>query len=139
MYPTTNAPTDRGLRFKQAIPTQDHFMEHACIHLLEQALRTGEQELDALKDGQVEQASAWEEERSRLTHKAIKLSDDVPLDVLLVEFHKLRDIQKRLIQAVNDLRQNWQQEFTRARGESRRLAGYKQATAHALSNQHPKQ
>ena len=139
MYPTTNAQQDRGLRSKQATPMPDYFMEHACINLLEQALQTGEQELDALKDGQVEQASAWEEERSRLTHKAIKLSNDVPLDVLLVEFHKLRDIQKRLIQAVNDLRRDWQQEFARTRGESRRLAGYKQATAHALSDQHPKQ
>ena len=139
MYPTTSAHPDRGLRSRQAIPMQDYFMEHACINLLEQALRTGEQELDALKDGQVEQASAWEEERSRLTQKAIKLSDDVPLDVLLVEFHKLRDIQKRLIQAVNELRQNWQQEFTRARGESRRLAGYRQATTHALNSPHPKQ
>ena len=139
MHPTTNAHTDRGLRFKQAVATQDHFMEHACIRLLEQALQTGEQELDALKDGQVVQASACEEERSRLTHQAIKLSDNVPLDVLLVEFHKLRDMQKRLIQAVNELRRNWQQEFTRARGESRRLAGYRQATAHALINPHPKQ
>ena len=139
MYPTTNAHQDSGSRFGRAMPAQDYFMGHACIHLLEEALRTGEQELEALKDGQVEQASAWEEERSRLTRKAIKLSDGVPLDVLLVEFHKLRDMQKRLIQAVNELRKSWQQELSRTRGESRRLAGYRQATAHALTSPHPKQ
>ena len=108
-------------------------MEHACIRLLEQALLIGAQELEALNSGQTEQASAWEEERSRLTQQAIELSGDVPLDVLLVEFQKLCDMQQRLIQAGNELRTNWQKEFMRARGESRRLAGYKRATAHALN------
>ena len=128
-----DARPDRRLRFRQAVPPmREYFMEHTCIHLLERALQIGEQELEALSDGQIEQASAWEEERSRLTQQAIKLSNDAPLDILLVEFQKLCDIQKRLSQAANELRQSWQKEFTRARGESRRLAGYKQATAHAL-------
>ena len=107
-------------------------MKHACIQLIEQALLIGTQELEALNDGRTEQAAACEEERSRLTQQAMELSGDVPLDILLVEFQKLCDLQKGLIQAGNALRQNWQQEFRRARGESRRLAGYKQATAHAL-------
>ena len=108
-------------------------MEYACINLLGQALRAGEQELEALSDGQPEQAAVWEEERSRLTQQALELSGDVPLEILLMEFQKLCDMQKRLTQAGNELRQSWQQEFMRARGESRRLAGYKQAAAHALS------
>jgi hypothetical protein len=41
-------------------------------------------------------------------------------------------MQKSLIQTGNELRQNWQKEFMRARGESRRLAGYRQAMTHAL-------
>jgi hypothetical protein len=108
-------------------------MEHACIHLLEQALETGEQELEALENGRTDQAAAREEERSRLTQQAMELSGDVPLDILLVEFQKLCDMQKRLTEAGNALHQGWQQEMARARGESRRLAGYKQATAHALN------
>ena len=107
-------------------------MDYACIKLLEQALLTGEQELEALSEGRPEQAAAWEAERSRLTQQALKLSDDVPLEILLMEFQKLCDMQKRLTQAGNALRQSWQQEFMRARGESRRLAGYRQAAAHAL-------
>jgi hypothetical protein len=108
-------------------------MDFACINLLEQALRTGEQELEALSEGLPEQAAAWEEERSRLTQQALELSGDVPLELLLMEFQKLCDMQKRLSQAGNELRQSWQKEFMRARGESRRLAGYKQAAAHALN------
>jgi len=108
-------------------------MDYACIHLLEQALRTGEQELEALSDGLPEQAAAWEEERSRLTQQALELSGDVPMEILLVEFQRLCDMQKRLTQAGNALRQSWQKEFMRAREESRRLAGYKQAAAHALN------
>jgi hypothetical protein len=107
-------------------------MEYACIRLLEKALLVGEQELEALSDGQTEQASACEEERSRLTQQAMELTDDVPLDILLVEFQKLCDMQKRLTQAGSELRQGWQKELVRVRGESRRLAGYKQAAAHAL-------
>jgi len=108
-------------------------MEHACIHLLDQALLIGEQELEALSDGRTEQAGAWEEERSRLTQQAIALADDVPLDILRVKFQELSVLQKRLTEAGNELRQDWQKEFMRARGESRRLAGYKQATTHALN------
>ena len=108
-------------------------MEHACIQLLEQALLIGTQELEALNNGETEQASAREEERSRLTQQAIELSGDVPLDILLVEFQKLCDLQKRLTQAGNELRQSWQKEFMRVRGESRRMTGYKQAAAHALN------
>ena len=107
-------------------------MDHACINILKQALLTGEQELEALNDGRAEEAAAWEEERSRLTQQALEMSGNVPLDVLLEEFQKLCDMQKRLTQAGNALRQNWQQEFMRARGESRRLAGYKQAASYAL-------
>jgi hypothetical protein len=108
-------------------------MERACIDLLKQALETGEQELAALENGRTDQASAWEEERGRLTQQALELSGDVPLEILLVEFQKLCDMQKRLTLAGNELRRSWQQEFTRARGESRRLAGYRQAAAHALN------
>jgi hypothetical protein len=108
-------------------------MEHACLNLLQQALQIGALELEALHDGQPEQASAWEEERSRLTQQAIELSGNVPVDILMVEFRKLCDMQTRLTQAGNELRQRWQKEFARVRGESRRLAGYKQATAHALN------
>jgi len=107
-------------------------MDHACINILKQALLTGEQELEALNDGRAEEAAAWEEERSRLTQQALEMSGNVPLDVLLEEFQKLCDMQKRLTQAGNALRQSWQQEFMRARGESRRLAGYKQAASYAL-------
>ena len=107
-------------------------MDHGCINILKQALLTGEQELEALNDGRAEEAAAWEEERSRLTQQALEMSGNVPLDVLLEEFQKLCDMQKRLTQAGNALRQSWQQEFMRARGESRRLAGYKQAASYAL-------
>ncbi|MCL1985104.1 MAG: hypothetical protein FWG59_01465 [Betaproteobacteria bacterium] len=107
-------------------------MKHACIDLIEQALLIGTRELEALNEGQTEQAAACEEERSRLTQQAMELSGDVPLDILLVELQKLCDMQKVLIQAGTLLRQNWQKEFMRVRGESRRLAGYRQAMAHAL-------
>ena len=107
-------------------------MEYVCIQLFEQALLIGEQELEALNGGQPEEAAPWEEERCRLTQQALELSGDVPSGILLVEFQKLSDLQKRLTQAGNELRQSWQKELARARGESRRLAGYKQATAHAL-------
>ena len=110
-----------------------YFMEHACIRLLEQALLVGAQELEALSDGQLEQASAWEEERGRLTQQALEFSSDVPLEILLEKFQKLSDMQKRLTQVGSELRQSWQKEFMRVRGESRRLAGYKQAAAHALN------
>ena len=126
MVPTPDAHSD--------IPAlRDRLMERACIDLLEQALEMGEQELEALESGQTDLASAREEERSRLTQQALELSGDVPLDILLVEFQKLCDIQKRLTTAGNELRRSWQQELTRARGESRRLAGYRQATSHALN------
>jgi hypothetical protein len=105
---------------------------HVCIRLLEQALLTGEQELEALNEGQIEEAGALEEERSRLTQEAMKLADDAPLDILLVKLQKLCDMQKRLTGVINELRQDWQKEFARVRGENRRLAGYKQAMAHAL-------
>jgi hypothetical protein len=108
-------------------------MEHVCIQLLEQALATGALELEALNSGQPEQAAAWEEERSRLTQQAMELSGDIPVDRLLVHFQKLCDMQKCLTRAGNELRQNWQKDFQRARGESRRLAGYRQAAAHALN------
>ena len=108
-------------------------MEHACLRLLDQALLIGAQELEALSDGKIEQASALEEERGRLTQQALECGGDVPLEVLLVKYQKLSDIQKRLTQAGSELRQGWQKEFTRVRGESRRLAGYKQAAAHALN------
>jgi hypothetical protein len=108
-------------------------MDHACLHLLQRALLAGTQELEALNNGQIEQAAACEEERSRLTQQAIELGGDVPLDVLLAEFQKLCELQKRLTEAGNALRRTWQREMARARGESRRLAGYKQATAHALN------
>jgi len=108
-------------------------MDCACIDLLAQALRTGEQELEALSDGKPEQAAVWEEERSRLTQQALELSGDVPVEILLMEFQKLCDMQTRLTQAGNALRQIWQKELMRVRGESRRLAGYKQAAAHALN------
>jgi len=108
-------------------------MEYACIRLFEKALLIGAQELEALRDGQTEQASAWEEERSSLTQQALQLSEGVPLDILLVEFQKLSEMQKRLTQAGNELRQGWQEERMRVRGESRRLAGYKQAAAYALN------
>jgi len=107
-------------------------MEHVCLHLLKQALLIGAQELDALNSGLTEQASACEEERSRLTQQAIALSGDVPLDILQVEFQNLCDMQKRLTLAGNALRQSQQKELLRAREESRRLAGYRQAAAHAL-------
>ena len=94
---------------------------------------TGEQELEALNSGLPEQAAVWEEERSRLTQQALELSGDVPLEVLLMEFQKLCDMQKCLTHAGNELRQSWQKEFMRARGESRRLAGYKQAASYALN------
>ena len=108
-------------------------MDQACINLLRQALWTGEQELDALSDGLPEQAAALEAERSRLTQQALELGGDVSLDILLAEFQKLCDMQKRLTQAGHDLRQSWQKDVMRVRGESRRLAGYKQAAAHALN------
>jgi len=107
-------------------------MEHAGLHLLKQALLIGAQELDALNNGRTEQAVACEEERSRLTQQAIALSGDVPLEMLQVEFQNLCDMQKRLTQAGNALRQRQQKELLRARAESRRLAGYRQATSHAL-------
>ena len=50
-------------------------MEHACIHLLQQAMLAGAQELKALHDGRIEQASAWEEERNRLSDYTI-LNDE---------------------------------------------------------------
>jgi hypothetical protein len=108
-------------------------MSHACLHLLEQALLIGMQELEALGEGQTEQAAEREEERSRLTQQAIEISGDAPLEVLLEGFRQLCELQKRLTQAGNELRQSRQQEMTRARAESRRLAGYRQATAHALN------
>ena len=132
MLPTTSAPRAGRLCGKHAIPIRDCLMEHACIDLLEQALEMGEQELEALEHGRPDQASAREEERSRLTQQALEISGDVPLDILLVEFQKLCDMQKRLTEAGNALYQDWQQEMTRVRGESRRLAGYRQAAAHAL-------
>jgi hypothetical protein len=107
-------------------------MDHACIRLLEQALLIGTQELEALSSGRAEQAAAWEAERSRLTQEAIEISGDVPLDELQAAFQQLCELQKRLTEAGNELRLNWQKEMARARGESRRLAGYKQAAAHAL-------
>ena len=108
-------------------------MEHACIHLLEQALLIGEQELAALSEGRTEQAGALEEERSRMTQQAMELAGDVPVDILLAAFQKLSELQKRLTETGNELRQSWQKEFMRVRGENRRLAGYKQATTHALN------
>jgi len=107
-------------------------MEHACLDLLKQALLIGEQEMIALTGGQTELASACEEERSRLTQEALTLSGDVPMDVLRVEFQKLCDLQQSLTEAGYALRKRWQKEFMRSRVEGRRLAGYKQATAHAL-------
>jgi hypothetical protein len=108
-------------------------MDHACIRLLEQALLVGTQELEALDNGRAEEAAAWEEERSRLTQQAIEISGDVPLGELTAIFQQLCDLQKNLTQAGHSLRRSWQSEMARARGESRRLAGYKQATAHALN------
>ena len=132
MVPTTNTYLTGRLGCKHALVMRDCRMEYACIHLLEQALETGEQELEALENGQTDQAAAWEEERSRLTQEALEISGDVPLDVLLVEFQKLCDMQKRLTRAGNELRRDLWQEMTRVRGESRRLAGYKQAAAHGM-------
>ncbi|MDR0465855.1 MAG: hypothetical protein LBH94_00705 [Deltaproteobacteria bacterium] len=107
-------------------------MSHAGMQLLEQALLIGALELEALSAGRIEEAAAREEERSRLTLQAIELSGDVPLDMLMMEFQKLCELQKSLTQAGNELRLSRQQEMSRARGENRRLAGYKQAAAHAL-------
>jgi len=108
-------------------------MDHACLPLLRRALLTGARELEALRNGQIEEAAAHEEERGRLTQEAMNLSGDAPLDVLLAEFQKLSALQKSLTQVGNELRLSRQREMTRAREEGRRLAGYRQAAAHALN------
>ena len=108
-------------------------MSHACIQLLEQALLIGMQELEALNEGRTDEAAGREEERSRLTQEAMALSGDAPLDALRAAFQELCEMQKRLTRAGNELRQIRQREMTRARGESRRMAGYRQAAAHALN------
>jgi hypothetical protein len=107
-------------------------MRRDCFELLEQALRIGQRELAALRDGRPEEAKEWEEERSRLTQQALEICRDAPLDMLLVEFRKLCDLQKELTHAGEALRRVWQTELIRSRRENRRLAGYGQAAAYAL-------
>lgn len=110
-------------------------MRNTCLELLAQALRVGEQELAALIDGKPEQAQECEDKRSRLTQQALEAchySTPPDTDVLLVEFQKLNDMQKCLTRAAEDLRRNWQKELAASRRESRRLAGYRQASSYAL-------
>jgi hypothetical protein len=107
-------------------------MEHGCFELLERALQIGRRELAALSDGKPEEAQEWEEERGRLTQQALNICRDAPLDMLLVEFQKLCDMQKELTHAGEELRRVWRADLIRSRRESRRLAGYRRTTSHAL-------
>ena len=99
---------------------------------LEQALELGEQEMNALMQGNVDMAADLADKRTWLISQAWNArreADDSAYYLRLLEVQKM---QERLTTEARRCRENIRTSLMLSRKEGQRMAGYRNAVAHAV-------
>ena len=104
----------------------------ASVAYLEQALATGAEELEALRDGDVEKATELAEKRSWLVSQAWSVR--LPVDNALYRDNllALQRMQEELSKQARSCQDAIRTSLLKSRKEGQRLAAYKVAAAHAF-------
>ncbi|MBI5519187.1 MAG: hypothetical protein HY916_03900 [Desulfovibrio sp.] len=106
---------------------------HPAFLLLDKALELGRQELAHLAAGEVEQAEALAFGRDSIISEALSEDSlaspvDQSLDELLAKLIELKELQARIINEADRLKQDISLKLRRADQEGKRHAGYGRAT-----------
>lgn len=104
---------------------------NGAIEHIDKALRVAGQEWEALRSGDVDAALALADERAELIALACEIHPEADSGILAEKFALMRELQEGLTQEVADMREAIRTELNQARNQSRRLAGYRKAAAHA--------
>lgn len=103
-----------------------------AVALLDEALRVGAQELDALVAGEVDLATELCDKRADLMARGWALRDE-DLGELRSRLFALRDLQERLSEEGGTLKQRIQARLNQSKKEMQRIRGYGQAVSQALN------
>ncbi len=97
------------------------------LHLLDQALEIGNEELRHLMAGEVDEAFDAAERRGFLTSQALETKESVSLDQILDKLNKLKNLQGHLTSEAKKLQATLKQDINRVKQESTRFKGYGRA------------
>ncbi|WP_035104243.1 hypothetical protein [Desulfohalovibrio reitneri] len=97
------------------------------VRLLDQALEMSEAELEHLMEGEFELAEQSSAERHELIRRILSMDDDAKTEQLMSKLNQLRTMQNRLTGEAKRLHDELRQDLMRARQETKRYSGYKQA------------
>lgn len=95
----------------------------SSIRLLDEALRIGTQELDALCAGDVDLADQCFEERVALTEEALRLRD-AAAEVLRGRMETLQELQNALYAEAKKLKAEVQGSLVESKKQTQRMRGY---------------
>lgn len=105
--------------------------EASATQLLDEALRIGARELDALRAGDVDLASELCEQRAALMEQGwAKREND--LGEVRSRLIALRDLQERLFAEGNTLKEEIRDQLNQSKQQMRRMRGYRQAVSQAM-------
>ncbi len=99
---------------------------------IDEALKLGEKELQALKNGDVDGALELSGQRSWVLSQAWEARMGCDVDSYKERLYKVHDMQVILTELAQEKREEMRQGLLRSRKESRRLGGYRQALTHAV-------
>ena len=103
------------------------------VAMLDLALALGEEELGALRAGEVEMASCRCELRARLLSSAAQARIGENRAAVVARLRAMGYLQARLTTAGQELRAEMAAKLNRSKAESRRLRGYRQSVGQALA------
>lgn len=95
----------------------------SSISLLDEALRIGTQELDALRSGDVDLADQCFEERTTLMEEALRLRD-TSNEILRGRLETLQELQNTLYAEAKKLKMDVQNSLVQSRKQGQRMRGY---------------
>lgn len=136
-FPFSAKPTPDSAFEKRSEQEQEAAVEAAeaagPVAMLDLALALGEEELSALKAGEVETATRCCELRARLLSSAAETRTGENKTAVVARLRAMGYLQARLTTAGQELRASMADKLNRTRAESRRLRGYRQCVGHALA------
>ena len=102
------------------------------MQYMEQALALGQRELAALTQGDVDEAAELAERREALAAQAWEARAMADKEGYGEQIIQMLHLQEVLRDAAQNLREDIREGLVQSRKENKRLAGYRQAVAHAL-------
>ena len=103
------------------------------LRLLDEALRIGKEELEALRVGEVELAEEYSSQRDALSKQALAIHDTSDKN-LYARFSALQTLQGQLVEEARNLKMRIQQGLNRSRQEHHRMKGYGLSVRQAMGS-----